>query len=147
MYIMFWPLKYFLVPVTNWALMMTTASVAYSYWAASCYEHFGAGALDEKKNKKWLEAYQYQARHHIMYTFSLMFNLMVTAVWWTLIHESYAKKHRNHPVHGNMRELHLITIHIIPPAVCLVNSLMTNCMLRFTTWKTVVAVCVIYDAN
>ena len=136
MYPMFWYYQYFLVPITNWTLMLTTASLCYSYWAAQCPEHFGPDALDKRKNPNWLKSLTYQARHHLLYTFSVFLNFMVTVVWWSLLHEHFTSKHRNHPVHGNGREIHLITIHVIPPAVCLLNTVMTNALVRFKIWKT-----------
>ena len=128
MFFMYWPTKYFFVPLTNWTLIITTMSLGYTMWAAQSPERFGPKVFN-LLGRKPKESYTYQARHHFLYMLSLLLNFMVTVGWWTLLHNTYVEKHKDHHFYGAGRELHLKTVHIIPPLVCFMNTFISNCVI------------------
>ena len=61
---------------------------------------------------------------HLMYTLSLLFNLVVISMYWTLIHPKTIGKHRKDG--PPMKVVCQYMVHIIPAVCCLVNTVITN---------------------
>jgi hypothetical protein len=71
---LYWDWHYFLVPFTNWTLIVTTLSLSASIVAC----------LDDKEFKRDREK---MAIHHLLYTLAIMMNFVVMTVYWTLLHK------------------------------------------------------------
>jgi heme/copper-type cytochrome/quinol oxidase subunit 3 len=71
---MYWDWHYFLVPFTNWTLIMTTLLLSSTILAC----------IDDKAFKQDKRA---MAANHLLYTFSMIMNIVVMTVYWTLLHK------------------------------------------------------------
>ena len=66
------------------------------------------------------------ASHHMLYTLSIFMNLVTMMVYWGLLHEECPQKYGPEQMNIFVK---CYNCHIVPPLVCAVNSLMTNCKL------------------
>ena len=135
--------KTFLVPFTNWTLMFTTASIMLSYRAATDTKHFGYSSLvppDKKasveKVNEFKKTLKLQASHNFLYFGSLISNIVVMSVYWTILHEQALQEFGNNPG----KRLHLYTVHVFPGFACLLNVISTNCVPKRSLWKAIIGV-------
>ena len=131
--------KIFLVAFTNWSLMITTASILSSYWAANDMKHFGYNSLISKDAIH--SAARKQATHNLLFSFSVICNLVVVAVYWPFLHQDLVVKFSDYPG----RIFHLHTVHIIPALCCLVNTWITHCHMNRSIWKVVAGLGILYS--
>ena len=129
----------FLVPFTNWTLMLTTASLVASIQAAGDTTNFGKDALSRGEAAVWL-----QARHHLLYTLTIVCNFICVAFYWFLLRDEQQQIHGAHETLGWGRSLHLELVHSEPGGACLVNVLCTNCILKRDNWKFITYMVIIY---
>ena len=134
---MYFDSRHFLIPFTNWTLMLTTASIYLSYSAAKDPVHFSRSAKSETAIKK-------QAWHHLLYSLSILFNLVVVVVYWSMLHEKAVEKWKDTPIYGPGRVRHLYTVHTFPAISCLINSAVTNCKMSRGLWKLLMTIFVVY---
>ena len=132
---LYWDWHYFLVPFTNWTLIITTLTILMTSYAAHQKHHF-----NNKNNKTLL------AIHHLLYTFSLICNFVVMSIYWSILHREQVRIHYNDPGVGHGRVIHLCLVHSLPGICCLINSYITNCRLKQGFWKLVLIVCIVYGA-
>lgn len=109
---MYWDYHYFLIPFTNWTLIITTIYILTSTFASF-----------NKSIWQWSKAFQ--AFHHILYTLALMCNFVVMSVYWTILHKDQMREHANEPVVGPGRAFHLKLVHSLPGTLCVINSVLT----------------------
>lgn len=92
---LYWDWHYFLVPFTNWTLLVTTISLLLTIYASGHPQHFSQTRL-EKKTKTLDQpdfdssaetCLRIQAAHHMLYTLAIMMNVVVMSVYWTLLHK------------------------------------------------------------
>ena len=72
----------FLVPFTNWTLILTTVSLITSIQAANDTINFGKDGLHRGELAVWL-----QARHHMLYTLSIVCNFICVFFYWFLLRD------------------------------------------------------------
>ena len=75
------PLLLFFSFLTQWTLMISHYSLYLGYCAAEDVKNFGKGALDKRSDS----AIKAQAKTHIFYSFSILLNVLVMSVYWTVI--------------------------------------------------------------
>jgi hypothetical protein len=139
---LFEDLKYFLVPFTNWTLILTTATLVLSTWAGYDDYDFGKNSLfrHSRTNASFGRALTLQACLHVLYTISLMCNFVVMSVYWSLLHKSEMANEGK--ILG--RRYHLIIVHSIPGITCLVNAYISNMRLKFGFWKLISLIASLY---
>jgi len=122
--------------------MITTASLWFSIQAANDHQNFGKDALKRGENAIYL-----QARHHLLYTLSIISNFVCVFYYWfekrdfqQWVHGS--QKSEFGPVYG--RSIHLELVHSVPAAACIFNSLCTNCILKRDNWRLIPVMVVVY---
>ena len=87
---LYWDWHYFLVPFTNWTLVITTLSIILSFCAGCDKQHFShkfrkktsyrdVDLLHDARERR-------QAVHHLVYTVAIMCNFVVMSVYWTVLH-------------------------------------------------------------
>jgi len=81
-YAMYMDLDGFFIPFTNWALMLTTLSLWSSISAANDTVNFGKDSLQTSDR-----AVHLQARHHLLYTLTIVCNFIVMAFYWFMLRE------------------------------------------------------------
>lgn len=143
---MYWDWHYFLVPLTNWSLITTTVWLVYGIFAASSLEvsrHY-FGDLEKTKQADFATAAMLQAIHHLLYTFSLICNVVVMIVYWSMLHGEQMAIHSGDPDVGTGRCYHLIIVHSLPGLVCFTNAYITQCLLKTSFYKIITMVAVIY---
>ena len=126
---LYWDWHYFLVPFTNWTLIITTASIAHSICAS---------------NHRHSLKLNFLANNHILYTMAITMNFVVMSVYWSFLHKEQVKIHYNDPGVGHGRVVHLCLVHSIPGICCTINSYLTCCRLKRSFWKLISFVCMIY---
>jgi len=129
----------FFIPFTNWTLMLTTLSLMSSISAAGDTSNFGKDALLTSDT-----ALHVQARHHILYTLTIVCNFIVAGFYWFMLREEQQHIHGKHEDYGLGRSLHLELVHSIPGVACFVNSICTNCILKKENWKMITYMVIIY---
>ena len=134
----------FIIPITNWSLIVTTVSLIHTIWATQNQKHFASNWYLKRETNAVKLTFNHQARQHLLYQFSFLLNFMVVFVWWTYLYEGFISKHRDLPNVGKGREFYLKSVHIVPPLVNLFNTLSLNSKLQLTFWKTVVLVILAY---
>ena len=125
----YFEVKYFFVPFTNWTLMVTTASVLCSYWAATDDKHYKEPLWSNKTPDEIYNTFAIQARHNLLYTVAILFNFITMTVYWSVIHTKEVAKYKDMPDVGAGRVFHLYTVHMIPGMVCFCNTVITNTIL------------------
>ena len=85
-----------------------------------------------------------QALHHMLYTVSLICNLVVMTVYWTILHSEQMEIHSQDPIVGGGRCFHLKIVHTIPGITCLINSYITKCLLKPSFYIAITAISMIY---
>ena len=142
-------MRYFAVPFTNWSLMLTTATLILSIWAGYDTFDFGKNSLHRhsRTNQGFGRAIKLQATLHLLYTLSIIMNFVVMTVYWTLLHREQMLTEGNCDKTGCKnwgRALHLCIVHTIPGTVCLINAYISNLRLKFTFWKLISGICIVY---
>jgi len=140
-FLAFPPLRFFL-PLTNWTLMVTTASLIASYKAAADSHTFGPKAFNVS-SKDRIQVARSQALHHLLYSMSITMNFVVVTVYWTVLHRAALAKHRDVPDVGHIRVIHLYIVHTFPGFACLINTFCTKAVLRWE-WRAVATIGCIY---
>lgn len=72
----------FFIPFTNWTLMLTTVSLICSISASNDNANFGKDSLQTSDS-----AVNVQARHHLLYTLTIVCNFIVTSFYWFMFRE------------------------------------------------------------
>jgi len=129
----------FFIPFTNWTLMLTTVSLLCSISAANDTTNFGSEALQTSDT-----AVNVQARHHLLYTLTIVCNFIVTGFYWFMLREEQQHIHGKHQDYGWGRSLHLELVHSVPGVACFVNAICTNCILKKENWKLITYMVIIY---
>ena len=129
----------FFIPFTNWALMITTASLMASISAANDNVNFCKDSLQRSESATYL-----QAQHHLLYTMSIVCNFICVVFYWFIMRDEQQQIHSSHEQFGWGRSLHLELVHSVPGGACLVNVLCTNCILKKDNWKFITYMTVIY---
>jgi hypothetical protein len=138
-YFLYMDLDGFFLPFTNWTLMLTTVSLWSSINACNDTVNFGKDSLQTSDKAVYL-----QARHHLLYTMSIVCNFIVTCMYWLIMREEQQGIHGKHEDYGWGRSMHLEMVHSIPGAACLVNTLCTNCILKKDNWKFITYMTIFY---
>ncbi len=81
-YYLFMDLDGFFIPFTNWTLMLTTVSLMTSINAANDTTNFGRDSLQTSDN-----AVKQQARHHLLYTLTIICNFIVSSMYWFMFRD------------------------------------------------------------
>lgn len=129
----------FFIPFTNWTLMITTFSLMCSISAANDTKNFGKDSLETSDT-----AVHVQARHHLLYTLTIVANFIVTTFYWFILREEQQHIHAKHQDYGWGRSLHLELVHTIPGMACFVNAICTNCILKKDNWKLITYMVIVY---
>ena len=128
------------VAFTYWTLMITTAWVYTSYIAAQDDVLFAPLSTIKNKDQQ-LKSFKAQANHHLMYTLSVLFNLVTVVVYWSFLHEMIIEKFTSSPNISakNKRGIifHMYIVHSLPALACLINALATNVIMKRGLWKIV----------
>ena len=123
--------------------MFTTYSIYLSYCAAGDVRNFSFRGKEDDE-EKICEAMKLQSKHHIWYSISIISNLFVGIFYWSLLHKIKTKEHCNVPIYGPGRCVYLYIVHIIPGICCLLNTLMTNSVLKKSMYKIIIIIAIIY---
>ena len=129
----------FFVPFTNWTLILTTISLIASIKASTDTVNFGRDSLQTSDSAVYV-----QARHHLLYTMSIVCNFIICSFYWFMLREEQQNIHGKHEDYGWGRSLHLELVHSVPGAACLVNAICTNCILKKDNWKFITYMTIIY---
>ena len=73
---------FFLVPFTNWTLIISTIALGLSIIAGVESWLYGKHAMCKSR-----EAFYVQASHHLILTFSLIMNILVVPIYWIFLHK------------------------------------------------------------
>lgn len=129
----------FFIPFTNWTLMLTTISLICSISASNDTVNFGKDSLQTSDS-----AVNIQARHHLLYTLTIICNFIVSSFYWFMLREEQQQIHGKHEDFGWGRSVHLELVHTIPGVACFVNALCTNTILKKDNWKIITYTVIIY---
>ena len=129
----------FFIPFTNWTLMLTTISLISSISASEDTTNFGKDSLQTSERAVYI-----QARHHLLYTMTIVCNFIVMSFYWFMLREEQQNIHGQHEDYGWGRSLHLELVHSIPGAACFVNALCTNTILKKDNWKFITYMTIVY---
>ena len=144
---LFWDFHNFFVPFTNWTLIMTTLSLLLTINAARDTHHYSESTLKRRRALnapcKYRTVCFLLATHHLIYTLSIVMNLIVMSVYWTILHKGQMAEYSRPEQWG--KRLHERTVHSVPGTVCLLNLLVSNIRLKHGFWKAIVVVVVIYS--
>ena len=77
---------------------------------------------------------------HILYMLSIMMNIVVMSVYWTILHRDLMQDEGKE--FG--RAIHLILVHSIPGTVSFINAYITNARLKLSFWKIIPTLGLIY---
>lgn len=145
--VLFWDFHNFFVPFTNWTLIMTTLSLLLTINAARDTAHYHESALKRRKALnapcKYRTVALLQALHHVIYTLSIVMNMIVMSVYWTILHSGQMAEYSAADQWG--KRLHERTVHSLPGTVCLINLLVSRIRLKQGFWKVIVVVVIIYS--
>jgi hypothetical protein len=72
----------FFIPFTNWTLMLTTISLWSSICASEDTTNFGKDSLMTSDRAVYM-----QARHHLLYTMTIVCNMIVMIFYWFMMRE------------------------------------------------------------
>jgi len=108
--------------------------------------NFGIDALKKQNNNIPAKRIRAQALHHMLYSFSIIMNLVVVIVYWSVLHEDAIAKHKDVPQVGWIRVIHLHTVHSFPAMSCLLNSYCTRVVLKREISKLILVLAFIYSA-
>jgi len=138
---LFCDLKYFLVPFTNWTLILTTLTLMLSLWAGYDDYDFGKNSLfrHSRTNSSFGRALRLQTSLHLLYTISLMCNFVVMSIYWTMLHKQEMEE-----AGSKGKRYHLVLVHSIPGITCLVNAYISNMRLKFGFWKLISFIVSVY---
>ena len=81
----------FFIPFTNWTLMLTTLSLWTSICAADDTVNFGKDSLLTSERAVYL-----QSKHHLLYTMTIVCNLVVMTFYWFIFREEQQNIHAMH---------------------------------------------------
>ena len=146
-YFLFFKPLWFFFTFSNWTLFFTTYSVYASYEAGWNIEKFGKFSLRKAKQqgrKTYMDKLWHHAGHHILYSFSIITNLMMCFIYWPFCHRDAVEKMGKKKITGPYKVIHMYLSHLIQPIVCILNSLVTNCVLKRDLWKTFLLCAIIY---
>ena len=87
-YFLYMDLDGFFIPFTNWTLMLTTVSLWASIQASNDVTNFGKDSLQTSDKAVFL-----QARHHLLYTMSIVCNFIVCSFYWLMMREEQQNIH------------------------------------------------------
>ena len=91
------------------------------------------------KNINHFERYEVRrkiALTHLLYTISVLFNLVVVAIYWPVIHPDTIEKHRKDGPEIKVTCQYMV--HSIPAAACFINLRITNMILLHKVIKPVI---------
>ena len=129
----------FFIPFTNWTLIVTTFSLISSIAASSDSVNFQKDALQTSETALYI-----QARHHLLYTITIVMNFICVSFYWFILREEQQKIHGTHEQFGWGRSLHLELVHSVPGGACFVNVICTNCILKKENWKFITYMTILY---
>ena len=145
---LYWDWHYFLVPFTNWTLVVTTLTLMLTIWGAENEQYFSQKAIDPKAEARDARSYylsiRVQSAHHVLYSLSMVMNVVVMSVYWTLLHSDQVRIHQNDPGVGHGRVIHMKLAHSVPGSVCFINAFITNTKLKPSFWRVISGVTLIY---
>ena len=81
-YFLYMDLDGFFIPFTNWTLMLTTVSLYASISASSDTVNFAKDSLQTSDS-----AVNLQARHHLLYTLTIICNFIIVFFYWFMFRE------------------------------------------------------------
>jgi hypothetical protein len=81
----------FFIPFTNWTLIVTTFSLISSIAASSDSVNFQKDALQTSETALYI-----QARHHLLYTITIVMNFICVSFYWFILREEQQKIHGTH---------------------------------------------------
>lgn len=81
-YFLYMDIDGFFIPFTNWTLMLTTVSILASINAGHDTVNFGKDSLQTAET-----AVHTQARHHLLYTLSIICNFIVMSFYWFMLRD------------------------------------------------------------
>merc|ERR1711939_1203307 len=117
---------------------MGTVSLWATIKASGDQINFGKDSLQTSDTACYM-----QARHHMLYSVSIICNLIVTFIYWYLFRDEQKGIHCDGP-DGWGRCLHLELVHSVPGAAVLINALCTNCILKKENWKFITYMTILY---
>lgn len=138
-YFLYMDLDGFLIPFTNWTLIITTLSIISSIQASTDTVNFGKDSLQTSD-----KAVYEQARHHVLYTLAIMMNFICVGFYWFMLRDEQQEIHSKHETNGWGRSVHLEMVHSVPACSTIVNVLCTNCILRKENWKFITYLTILY---
>ena len=81
-YFLFMDMDGFLIPFTNWTLVITTLSIIASIQASTDEHSFGKDSLQTSDT-----AIYTQARHHVLYTLAVLMNFICVGFYWFMLRD------------------------------------------------------------
>lgn len=144
---LFFKFQWFFFTFSNWTLFLTTMSVYVSYEAGWNIDKFGKLSL-RKARAEGLKAYSdklwHHGWHHLLYCLSIMSNVVMFCVYWPFCHRDAVERMGKHPITGPYKVIHMYLLHLFPTIACILNSLVTNCILKRDLWKHILLCGLIY---
>ena len=137
--VFFSDLDKFFRPFTNWTLMISTATLLFSIWAGEPghLTGFCPNCLSCKK------AACLKIIFHILYMLSIMMNIVVMSVYWTILHSDLMKDEGKELG----RAVHLVLVHSLPGTISFINAYITNARLKMSFWKIIPLMGLLYGVT
>lgn len=85
-----------------------------------------------------------QAKHHLLYTMCIVFNLVVMTFFWLIFREESLNVHRMIEEYDWGKSVHLELVHSVPGASMFINTICTNCIMKKDNWKFITYTTVFY---
>ena len=145
---LFFNWKRFIFSFTHWNLIITHISIYLTFNAAKDTINFKRN-FDKCEN--YQQAFKKVVVHHLFYSATFIMNLMVVTIYWIYLHDKAIVYYKTDEVSRILpvtiyqgRMFYLYTVHIIPGIACLINVLITNCVLKINIFGVISFIGVIY---
>ena len=66
-------------------------------------------------------------------------------MYWPFCHREAVEKMGKHPITGPYKVMHMYLIHLFPTIACILNSLVTNCILKRDLWWQILQAGIFYS--
>ena len=81
-----------------------------------------------------------QALHHIFYCFSILCNVLVVTIYWTVLHHKALVQFQDFP----KRQAYMYTVHSVPAVVCMINTWVTRAVMKKAIVKGIIVFAMVY---
>ena len=102
--------------------------------------------MNNKNTVQLRRIIRHHAIHHMLYTISLLSNMVVIPIYWGFMHKEEVRKARLLPDIGEGRAIHLTMIHSFPMIASIVNIYCTNCILKVKLCVIIIFVAIAFSS-